>query len=107
MEHDTYKSDLTYYQEWTRKVWIDHGKDENITHALFGLQTETAELTDIHKKHRYTPKRAQVVDAYRDHIVEEIGDVLYYLARYADEQGITLTEVVDVNISKLEKRYGK
>lgn len=105
MEHDQHVSDLTFYQEWTRKLWITKGKrEDDITHALFGLQTETAELTDLFKKSWFTPKRADGPPD-RERIKDECGDVLYYLARLADEFQVSLVDIVEHNISKLENRY--
>lgn len=96
---------IVAYQDWTRTVWTsDIDLHEQFTHALFGLATEVGEVIDPFKKSRYTPHRNVTVDY--DHMVEEIGDVLYYLTRVADMQGIDMQEVMQRNISKLEKRYG-
>lgn len=98
-------NEIQNYQEWTRTVWNnDHTPEDQMTHALFGLATEVAEIIDPFKKERYTPHRNVSVD--RDNMVEEIGDVLYYLVRVADMQGISLKEAMDVNYQKLENRYG-
>lgn len=97
---------LEYYQYWTRTVWTkDHTHDDQLTHALFGLATEVGEVIDPFKKERYTPHRKVTVD--REHLVEELGDVLYYLVRVADLNDISMIEVLDRNIDKLESRYDK
>jgi NTP pyrophosphatase (non-canonical NTP hydrolase) len=41
----------------------------------------------------------------RERIKDECGDVLYYLARLADEFQVSLVDIVEHNISKLENRY--
>lgn len=106
MEHIEHTDTLEYYQRWTRYVWTnDIDLDDQLTHALFGLATEVGEVIDPFKKQRYTPHRDVVID--RDEMVKEIGDVLYYLTRVADMQGISMIEVIEANIDKLEKRYGK
>jgi NTP pyrophosphatase (non-canonical NTP hydrolase) len=104
-EVNDYFDNLDYYQRWTRTVWTNsHSHDDQLTHALFGLATEVGEVIDPFKKERYTPHRKVTVD--REHLVEELGDVLYYLVRVADLNDIGMVEVLDRNIDKLESRYG-
>lgn len=100
------------YRERGSVLWLpanDHctecdaeGKMDKV-HALFGLQTETAELTDFFKKSWFTPNRHTLVGA--GYLKEEMGDVLYYLDRLAEMHGYTLAEIMDFNIEKLEARY--
>lgn len=40
-------------------------------------------------------------------IQDELGDVLYYVVKFANHLGLTLEELMALNVSKLEKRYGK
>lgn len=96
---------VNVYQQWTRTVWTnDIDPQEQMTHALFGLATEVGEVIDPFKKSRYTPHRNVQVD--KEHLTEEIGDVLYYLVRVADMNDIDMYDVCQTNIDKLEKRYG-
>jgi NTP pyrophosphatase (non-canonical NTP hydrolase) len=99
------------YRERGAALWLlpKHGCTEcdserqlNMTHMLFGLQTETAELTDYFKKLWFTPKRSKLDHNY---IRDELGDILYYLDRMAEARGYHLWELMDANIEKLEKRY--
>ena len=92
------------YQERGAALWqLAPSFNENITHALFGLQTETAEVTDLFKKSWFTPARAKDFDAEK--ITDELGDILYYLVRIADLYQIPLEEIMEYNIRKLEERY--
>lgn len=97
-----------YTEEYTDRgaaLWLSTGKfDDDMTHALFGMQTETAEVTDLFKKSWFTPKRGTTVD--KERITDELGDILYYLTRIADLYQVTLDEIMEYNIKKLEKRYG-
>jgi len=105
MERIESVDDLSYYQAWTRDVWTNSiDPEDQMTHALFGLVTEVAEIVDPFKKSRYTPNRSVVVD--KEEMTLEIGDVMYYLARVADMQGISLVDALHKNMEKLEKRYG-
>ena len=40
-----------------------------------------------------------------DHMAEEAGDVMWYLAEIADALDVTLEEIARRNINKLRKRY--
>lgn len=86
------------YQRWTRRTRTDD-PNNRIGFAL-GLNGEAGEVAEIIKKevlHGRAPDRA--------HLIEELGDVLWYLARLADEDGITMAEVIAANQGKLEARY--
>lgn len=65
-----------------------------------GLGGETGEVLEIYKKaHRdYKP-----ID--KEHLKEELGDVLWYVANICTSQGLTLEEVIENNIKKLKERY--
>lgn len=75
--------------------------DRRMLHAAMGLVTEAAELMDAIKK-------ATFYSAALDHtnIVEEMGDLCYYLALMCDVQGISLNDVMAANAAKLRARYG-
>ena len=76
------------------------------TMFLHGLGEEVGEVLGIAKrKIRSLEKDKQV--ATREHLVEELGDVLWYLTAYCDSCGITLQEIWDYNEAKLEERYGR
>ena len=40
-------------------------------------------------------------------IMEELGDVLWYISACADELGLTLQEIAEYNVNKLAKRHGR
>ena len=98
-------SDIRVYQQWTRKHWRDNGKDANLQHALLGLAGEVGEVIEPYKKHWFTPDR--IVELNKEELTKELGDVLYYLCRIADEEGLDMQDVIEANVDKLETRYGK
>lgn len=63
------------YQEKAYTFLNNLGDPENYMHVMFGLRTETAEIEDALKKHRFYGKPLDVVN-----IKEEIGDLLWYIA---------------------------
>ena len=91
------------YMKRALALWRTHDPQGWTTHAVFGLQTEVGEITDFYKKGWYTPERANFSN---DHLLYELGDVLYYLTMIAQQEGLTLDEIMEANITKLEERYG-
>lgn len=73
-----------------------------ILHACLGLVSEGAEMTECLKKSLVTGSPLDEIN-----IVEEAGDILWYLAIIANVFGISFKEMMDKNIRKLAKRYGE
>jgi len=69
-------------------------------HAAMGMSGETGELMDIIKKSVIYGKPLD-----QDHLKEELGDVLYYMAILIDELGLDFETVMQHNVNKLQKRY--
>ena len=90
---------------------IAHGLSDKSDLALqsimiSGLTEEAGEVAGLFKRElRNLPK--DQLRCTREHYVEELGDVLWYLTGVAITHGITLQELWDYNIQKLEERYGK
>ncbi len=71
-----------------------------IEHGAMGAVTEAAELMDIVKKCKIYGK-----DFDKLHMIEEMGDLMWYLAILCDDLGVTFEEVWKKNIKKLRARY--
>lgn len=65
-----------------------------------GIAGEAGEVADLIKKHI---GHGHELD--KSKLVRELGDVLWYVAGLATVLGVPLSEVAQVNISKLSKRY--
>lgn len=78
----------------------DLPKDERITNALLGMCGEIGELVDIFKKHYFQGHELDV-----NHVIEEMGDVMYYLCWLLIELDEDIAEVCFENMVKLERRY--
>ena len=91
---------LNDYQRMARRTAGNKRNYEKMEEALFGLAGEVGELCDHYKKYMH-----QGHDIDYDHMAEEAGDVLWYLAEIADALGVTLEDIARRNIDKLLKRY--
>lgn len=66
---------------------------------LLGLAGEVGSLLSEHKKYLREGKRYSV---FTDHVAEEIGDILWYLANIAAKSGLSLSDIAAENLAKLE-----
>ena len=71
-----------------------------LLHGAIGIATEGGEVLDAIKKHVYYGKELDL-----NNIKEELGDLAWYMAIICDVLGVTLEEIQDANIKKLQDRY--
>ena len=76
---------------------------ERLTTAGVGLAAESGEFLEIVKKMVFQGKPWN--DANREHLIIELGDVMWYVAQACMALDISFDEVIEGNIKKLEKRY--
>ena len=76
---------------------------ERLTTAGVGLAAESGEFLEIVKKILFQGKPWN--DANREHLIIELGDVMWYVAQATQALGISFDEVIATNVKKLEKRY--
>lgn len=84
--------------------WTGH--EEQVAHSIIGMATESGELIDgliESLKQKYVGSSAAIFDY--PNLAEETGDVLWYVAAMANVTGISIEEMMRVNIAKLRKRY--
>lgn len=65
-----------------------------------GVTGEAGEVADLIKKHL-----GHGHELVREHLLKEIGDVLWYLAAFATLLDVNLEDVAAQNIAKLQARY--
>lgn len=73
-----------------------------IFHAVLGMASEAGEAVDAVKKHLFYGKPLDKVN-----LVEEAGDMLWYLAILSLALEMPLAEIAQRNINKLQARYGE
>lgn len=71
-----------------------------LLHANMGVCTEAGELMDVVKRFLIYGKPADVTN-----IIEEVGDMFWYLSLIARSCGFTFEEAKARNIAKLRARY--
>ena len=75
---------------------------QKVENGCYGMCGESGECIDILKKvsfqgHTFDPNR----------LIDELGDVLWYVAQTATGLGLTLEDIALSNIAKLKSRYPK
>jgi NTP pyrophosphatase (non-canonical NTP hydrolase) len=73
-----------------------------LLHGAIGISTEAGEILDAFKKHIYYGKPLDEVN-----IMEEVGDVMFYIAIILREFGYSFEDAAKMNIDKLRLRYGE
>lgn len=71
-----------------------------LSNGVMGLCGEAGECIDLVKKHQH---QGHDLDLLK--LVDELGDVMWYIALTCESVGITMTNVAERNIAKLQKRY--
>ena len=71
--------------------------------AAVGLSAESGEFLEIIKKMVFQGKPYNADN--REHLIIELGDVMWYVAQACISLDISFDEVLETNIKKLGKRY--
>ncbi len=113
--------DFEQYEKFVDAVTSDSSKDfvaladrlveldreganiERLTTAGVGLAAESGEFLEIVKKMVFQGKPWN--DANREHLIIELGDIMWYIAQATQSLGISFEDVIATNVKKLEKRY--
>ena len=76
---------------------------ERLLTAGVGINAEGGEFLEIVKKMVFQGKPWN--EDNRDHLIIELGDLLWYVAQATMALEVSFDEVIEKNIKKLEKRY--
>ncbi len=96
------KKKITFqeYQDQALRTMSKEAKENPLLNAALGLSGETGEVADLIKKTLF-----QGHELDKEHLKEELGDVLWYLAEACKGLDTTLEEIALMNVMKLEKRF--
>ena len=93
--------DETYLEQYTEFVHrLFSCKPDPLIHAAMGIGGEAGEVLDTIKKH---VTYGATLD--RDNLLEEAGDLLFYVTALLIHSGHTVKQAIDHNQAKLNKRY--
>ena len=88
------------YQKLARSTAV-YPKEYKVIYPALGLCGEAGEVAEKVKKIVRGDDRLNNVTS---NIVMELGDVLWYVSALADDLGITLEQVAQWNVDKLQQR---
>jgi NTP pyrophosphatase (non-canonical NTP hydrolase) len=102
MNHEEYTENVTRLEPNYGAIHPKTTSSEmRLLHAAMGMSTETNEVLDALKKSMFHGKQMDHLD-----MLEELGDILWYMTVMMDELGFTMDQVIDRNICKLKVRHG-
>jgi NTP pyrophosphatase (non-canonical NTP hydrolase) len=76
------------------------GSTMRVLHGALGCGSEAGELLGAVKKHLFYRRELD-----RINVIEECGDLLWYIALTLDAVGTTMDEAMERNLAKLRARY--
>ena len=84
----------------SRTIATDKNETELLINMQMGLSGEVGEISDHMKKALF---QGHEIDF--EYIKKELGDIMWYIALGATALDINLSEIAQMNIDKLNKRY--
>lgn len=75
-------------------------KDDLMEHMAYGLVTESGEILDAFKKHKFYGRELNITN-----LKEELGDCMWYMYQLLEALDYTPEQCRKDNIKKLSKRY--
>jgi NTP pyrophosphatase (non-canonical NTP hydrolase) len=84
----------------TNRIHASAGMSTRLLHAQLGLSSEVGELAGAIKKWLYYGRDIDLTN-----VKEELGDLMWYIALACNATGISLADVMESNIRKLQARY--
>lgn len=94
------------YQNISKQTALYPAVGHNIYYPAMGLAGESGEICNVVKK-IMRDNNGVTTEEVRENLKKEIGDVLWYVSALCGELGITMGEVAEKNIEKLQKRLEK
>ena len=76
---------------------------ERLLTSGVGINAEGGEFLEIVKKMVFQGKPFN--EDNREHMIIELGDLMWYVAQATQALGVSFEEVIETNVKKLEKRY--
>lgn len=87
------------YQKLAMRTAPDISDSDREKHALHGIVSEAGEIHGLYQK----VYQGHTID--KEHAKKELGDLMWFVAEYADANGWKLSDIMQMNIDKLKARY--
>lgn len=96
--------DFQYYQEQASKtaVYKNQGTFEGILYTMLGLANQTGQA--VGKLKKVLRGDYDFNEDTKQKVVDELGDVMWYMAMAATELGVSLEQICYGNLEKLRDR---
>lgn len=92
------------YQKQALSTRLSTGDDfKDLMHWVLGLTGEAGEVAEKLKK-IVRDKQGVIDEVSRQELLKELGDVLWYIAVFAEHLGSNIGEVAEANAAKLASR---
>lgn len=82
-----------------RTANMDLTNEERIYHALHGMVGEIGEIHSLYQK----VYQGHTMD--KQHLIKEVGDLMWFIAEFCTENDFSLDTVMLKNIEKLKARF--
>lgn len=104
MNNSGYITEFKEYEHIVSLTDLSTGntEEEKFNYALMGLSGEVGEICNKFKKVLRGDKLFD--DEFKQDMIKEIGDVLWYLSSLSDKAGVSLKVVANQNANKLLDR---
>jgi len=91
------------YEKLSRETYRELTMTEPSIYPILGLTSEVGELAGKFKK-LYRDQKGVEPPGFRDEVLLELGDVLWYLTQICPNVGFTLEQVAEANLDKIMDR---
>ena len=92
------------YQKQALKTVISSGDEfKDLLHWVLGMNGEAGEVAEKVKK-IIRDKGGEVSQADKEELAKELGDVLWYVAVFAHDLGVSMDKIAEQNLDKLRSR---
>lgn len=95
--------DFKEYQERARETALYPDEGNNFIYPTLGLIGEAGELANKIKK-IIRDDNGVLTEEKRESLKKELGDILWYVAQLATELKLSIEDVAEYNIEKLQSR---
>jgi NTP pyrophosphatase (non-canonical NTP hydrolase) len=95
--------EIDKYQQLAMRTAKTGDQIYDLRHAALGLASEVGEFTTTIK--RVAIYDVDLTQSMLDNLVEELGDILWYVSLAANAINTNLSAIAGANLRKLSKRY--